>query len=85
MSRWPLPTPVSAAKLVFETDYKNRAQVIKLARALGGDSIVVKHDGRANYNIVRHARRDRWDVPGVTVVWWPAKYGQLPATQPKEK
>lgn len=71
---------LSAAKMVFDTDYKNKEQTIALAVALGGDSIVIKHAHRPNYNIVRYARRDRWEIPGVTVVWWPDQFGPLPAT-----
>jgi len=76
------PTPDrhrTTAKLVFSTDYTSKAEVIALAKALGGDSIVLKHAGRLNYNIVHHARKDRWQRKGVTVVWWPAKFGKLPS------
>jgi hypothetical protein len=78
-----------AAKLVFSTDYRSKAQVIALAKALGGGSIVIRHEGRTRFNITQHARRDRWELPGVTVVWWPDRFGPLPtahqATQSKEK
>jgi hypothetical protein len=73
-----LGKPKSVAKLVFDTDYTNRAAVIRLCKALGGGGIVIKHAGRMNYNIVHHTRRDRWDIPGVDVVWWPDRFGPLP-------
>lgn len=73
MRRDPVTRPVNpdakeVASLVFETNYRNKAEVITLAKRLGRGLIVVKHADRPNYNIVHNSRRDRWDKPSIKVV-----------------
>ena len=57
--------PTSALRI----DWTNLDEVIALANKFGPGQVVVKHAGRANYNITHQSRRDRWDVPNVTVVY----------------
>lgn len=62
------PDADEVASLVFSTNYRNKSEVIALARRLGKGLIVIKHAGRSNYNIVHNARRDRWDKPTIKVI-----------------
>lgn len=58
-----------SARVVFGTDYTSLEAVVELAKRLGPGMVVIKHDGRNNYNITHKSRRDRWDLPYVTVVY----------------
>lgn len=54
---------------VMDTDWTNAESVIALAKRFGPGMTVIKHVDRTNYNITHTERRDRWDVPGVAVVY----------------
>lgn len=50
-------------------DWKNLGEVVKYAKALGAGMLVVKHEGRPNYNITHASRHDLWDKPSVKVMF----------------
>lgn len=56
--------------MTFKLNWKDLNEVIDACREMPG-CIVVKHEDRDNYNITHLARRDRWDLPGVEVLWPP--------------
>ena len=61
--------PVSMNSKHPRIDWSDLFQVKRLARQFGRGTCVIKHAGRANYNITHHERRDQWDIPNVSLVF----------------
>jgi hypothetical protein len=49
-------------------NWTNLNAVRAVARRMGSGMLIVRHDGRANYNIVHVSRRDLWNKRTVTVI-----------------
>ena len=61
--------PAVPSGRVFGCNYKDKDEVIALAKLLGKGQTVTKHQDRPNYNICHTENRHLWDIPGVEVIY----------------